>query len=596
MFQIKPVGGTPVFTAALDRSVGRVRSTKLLPQHDINGIDLFLSLRRKNLSIDERAVDPEQARTVSAMRRIGGLGVVGGSGPITSNVTTYLEERVLKRYDYSSDESWLEAPIIVTSNRERGVINMEQAQRWGRKHGVPVVVWYYPFDYGSNASHLTTNSKIKAWLYKNEPDLRGVFVQGASAYLTQNINPRMAVSNGTKVMYHSLSFSPDELPGDVREVERKIAMGRPGEVVEIGLVPLSVNVRLETKADSPEFTQWPSEYNISPTPGTEIVLPVVIRPMDKTEFRVRIPSLGEVCGGVRRHQVEPGFSVTYHKVQGRTLSKVILDLNHRKHKPSIDYYMLYVGVSRVRRGTDLRCMPPHPVPPGKTEDTSRQFPGFLTTLKPSVDLMVWDECYDGQGTFSDFTAAAYLDYLKRIRVYEPPSIKKDRHKLPALTARVTQDHEMGQGVQRRRRGFVASSNLPRQDGQWMYLSVIRAATGQPGTNISDEIAATFDGRFGYGSWHMAVMWYGEHIRYIDSKVPVRWRLNRTYCLPHEQERIMDVGYPTVFHDDRVEALRYHHHLRLNAMPLIVAWARIKAFIEDFTSTIGKKWDKQGIVG
>lgn len=182
LWQIKPVGGTALFSAALDRSQGRLRSTRAVASKDIAGIDLFLDFKRMDLLIDERAIDSKHANIVKAMRKIDGLGVKGGIGPITNAVASYLKERVLSNEDVRNDPSWLTAPIIVTGNRERGVINLQQAKRWAALHGVPVVRWRYPFDLA--IPQYANDTTIKAWLYQHEPDLTGLFVQGAVAYLT----------------------------------------------------------------------------------------------------------------------------------------------------------------------------------------------------------------------------------------------------------------------------------------------------------------------------------------------------------------------------------------------------------------------------
>ena len=42
------------------------------------------------------------------------------------------------------------------------------------------------------------------------------------------------------------------------------------------------------------------------------------------------------------HAVDLAFSVTFHKIQGLTLPKVILDLEKRTHKPPQTFEMIYV--------------------------------------------------------------------------------------------------------------------------------------------------------------------------------------------------------------------------------------------------------------
>ena len=55
--------------------------------------------------------------------------------------------------------------------------------------------------------------------------------------------------------------------------------------------------------------------------------------------------------------MEPGFAVTIHKVQGRTLDKVILALSQQNGKGcGLDYRSVYVAFSRVRHAKDIRLL------------------------------------------------------------------------------------------------------------------------------------------------------------------------------------------------------------------------------------------------
>jgi hypothetical protein len=55
--------------------------------------------------------------------------------------------------------------------------------------------------------------------------------------------------------------------------------------------------------------------------------------------------------------------MTYHKVQGKTLDKIILDFNPRPgtnyRMCPLDYFGLYVGISRVRNSRNMRILPLH---------------------------------------------------------------------------------------------------------------------------------------------------------------------------------------------------------------------------------------------
>ena len=62
---------------------------------------------------------------------------------------------------------------------------------------------------------------------------------------------------------------------------------------------------------------------------------------------------------VRRHAISPAFAVTYNKVQGQTLSRVVLLLATPKgaRLGNLTIEMFFVGISRVRDGNHLRIMP-----------------------------------------------------------------------------------------------------------------------------------------------------------------------------------------------------------------------------------------------
>jgi hypothetical protein len=83
------------------------------------------------------------------------------------------------------------------------------------------------------------------------------------------------------------------------------------------------------------------------------------------------------------HTLELGFAITFHKVQGRTMPKLILDLNHRPGKKNnisnLDYFGFYVGFTRVSHSSNIRKLSSY---------TSSSF-SYLHDLKPSSDLLEW---------------------------------------------------------------------------------------------------------------------------------------------------------------------------------------------------------------
>ncbi len=94
-------------------------------------------------------------------------------------------------------------------------------------------------------------------------------------------------------------------------------------------------------------------------------------------------------GGVRAllhqsHAVELGFSYTDYKIQGATVEKIILMLLKRPSVPHLTISSVYVGITRVKRGEDIRIWPM----PMTYESTLH-----LTKLRRNIGLHLWMKNY-----------------------------------------------------------------------------------------------------------------------------------------------------------------------------------------------------------
>jgi len=78
------------------------------------------------------------------------------------------------------------------------------------------------------------------------------------------------------------------------------------------------------------------------------------------------------------------FSVTYHKIQGKTVSKLVLDLNQNSLVP-LNLQSLYVGISRVRSANDMRILP--------AISLSSVSWSHLTSLHQSEEYLQWADSY-----------------------------------------------------------------------------------------------------------------------------------------------------------------------------------------------------------
>ena len=216
---------------------------------------------------------------------------------------------------------------------------------------------------------------------------------------------------------HSLSFTsstsvaPEESAFMTYAIGTRLDAASPGEVITLEEVPFTINVEVPHPDPNNAVALPEGEVllNISvphPDPTKPLTLvPVIPIGMRRSTIAVDIGSVGLFPPGkveVNDHRVELGFAITFQKVQGKTVPKIILDLNHRKFKPPIDLPGLYVGLTRVKHGKNIRLVPPQP---GSSLD-------YLKGFKRSRLLAGWFAGFQPNGTWNASVAGAALMDMK----------------------------------------------------------------------------------------------------------------------------------------------------------------------------------------
>ena len=355
----------------------------------VDGAMLFSKFHLYKLNQQMRAAeDPEHCSLITALRDINVI------KPISDWIVQKLKSRELKKQDFEDDATWSETPIIVTSNAEREALNYHQAQRFAYRHGVPVVRWKLPLAEGPYVRSLTPEQRKE--VYDTNPQLWGYFVYGAPGYCTQNVNASKGVANGSSVIYRSLTLRQEEAgneEGDdvhttqlfnLHTFQDNLNHSRPGEMIDLHRQPYSINVELvgakhEEWNDSDIAVRGANCLGFQPETRNPII-PMTLS-SSKEEVQVRPIAGRSVPGQVKitDHRVELGFAITFHKVQGKTVSKVILDINDKSFIPKLTLAGLYVGLTRVKKGADIRILP---VKRGGNLD-------YLKALKGDRKLATW---------------------------------------------------------------------------------------------------------------------------------------------------------------------------------------------------------------
>ena len=286
------------------------------------GLKTFLTFDKIELTTQNRAKnDPDHAFRVHRLRT--------HSRPIDDKLLQSLKPLTSAE---AVTKEWRYAPVLVTSNLERHVINKHQVVRYARDHGVLVFSWINPI---TNAGDLEIDETEEEAI---SVTARRYFAVGAPCYVDQNLNAAATgIVNGSKGKMHSLTFKTGytiDIPFN----------SESGDIINVD-PPVSVNVRLlKPKHESTKVK------NAGPFHNYGDVIPLMKHSVEEKVAGTKL---------VRKtHPVSLGFSITFHKVQGQTLDRVVLALHKRSPNQllSLKFEMLYVALTRVRQGDHIRVL------------------------------------------------------------------------------------------------------------------------------------------------------------------------------------------------------------------------------------------------
>jgi len=349
------------------------------------GCRLFQEATVKKLTAQFRSVDKRHTEFIERI-----TARATSEQPVDYNCINYLQN--LSESDVTSDPLWKFPAIVVPGNRQRAALNFKQAVRWAVENNTVVLAWRHPLVEGYKK--LFTDEELDL-MYALYPDTCGYFVAGLEDYLLKNISPPNKAANGSPIKYVSLLIrDPDER----LRLENQVSLAQPGQVLWLSEPPLAVNVALpNTKASS-----WPADAQLpSSSPDSEVIIPV---PATRYTHEITVGPVLSRYGKSQKVQfktikVDLPFAVTFHKVQGRTVERVLLDLSQLPKKlGEITMEHFYVGVSRVRHGDHLRLFP--------CNGSDRNL-DFLLKLKFNVYTRAWLAGVQPDGSWCAETVCAY---------------------------------------------------------------------------------------------------------------------------------------------------------------------------------------------
>ena len=338
---------------------------------DAHGIRALRCMTKVELTELMRAAGDEAfARAQLDMRR-----------DVTAPIPRDFIERLapLKPDDILQDATWRFAPCAVTGHIERDTINFEQVRAFAQTFALPLVKWRVTIKRGS------FDPAVEEMLFANEPALWQYYAEGAPIMLTRNINPRLGIANGSPALLDSMVFE-DGIPIELRDAMRcsefsEVTLSRPPDALLIRVTGAKWH-----GSDLPDLTLR-TECTLDEDRGVVAIAsaPSVDDADLYSETAARVTATNRISVGGFPFAL--AFALTDYKVQGMTLSKLVLVIGKKPLPPHLDMHGFYVLISRVRKETSLRTL----------WQLTQDDKNTLYKLAWHPHMKIWTESWDKHG-------------------------------------------------------------------------------------------------------------------------------------------------------------------------------------------------------
>ena len=317
------------------------------------GIKSFQTLQKMELTTQNRANDSVHISTIRELRE----GII--SDAFIDNLKPLTADDV--------NNGWKFVPILVTSNAEAILLNRKQIVEFAKTHDRFILKWTNPIRNCEDAESYDINI-----VEDIVPEAVQYFCMGAPGLVNANKNPvGTGIVNGYRVVQHSLVWKTNPWkppkagwkPGQIFEVHR------PDYMV---VIKESDDSKKDDSVEEPELIPLRTDHQKTWTQGVQI--------------------------SYNAFPFDLSFAITYHKVQGQTMKKVILFLHKRSTRQlaPLQWESLYVAYTRVKCGGHIRvCYF------GSNDATDRTGLSHLKHLKRSELYDVWQKTYNTRGQWKD---------------------------------------------------------------------------------------------------------------------------------------------------------------------------------------------------
>jgi len=323
-FQIGPVGGSMMHKEVISdvcpspnlKKTKKSNPTKATKR--ANGLQLFTNFRLFVMKKQIRAKDDVvHSRFIENLR----------SRNKIFPVDKYLIEDHIKDFttnDMRTDPEWEFPTFVVSTNAERHQINKVQMKKFANKTTQPAFSWCLPLKDGTMASEMMAEDDREG-MYMDCSESVYIFVPGAKVVChdmkVNRVDKRLA-KGSVGTMYSIFCTSPEQQEEIITKGKLSV---ETGEIVMLSFVPSHILVRLTDDKTREDWVRSPEGDFVDSMIAGDLV---VSMPLGESYVNIQMGGLLVVI--LPSYGFEPSYAISFHKLQGYTCKRLVLQLNFSK--------------------------------------------------------------------------------------------------------------------------------------------------------------------------------------------------------------------------------------------------------------------------
>lgn len=323
-YQISPVMGAAVHkdfirSLCIQQGTNGSHTQSVGSSKTANGLHLFTQFTKFEMTKQIRAQSDEtHSRFITLLRNHETF----NRFPVKSTlIQTHIQDFTAQ--DIDDDPDWEFPTFVVSTNAERARINKFMMARYGQRKRQAVLSWPLPM-VDNSIAHILMSRGDKENFYESDCEANFIFSPGARAVLdlAKNSTDKRIVK-GSPCTFHTILCSTSE---QEKELESKTNLSiLTGETQQLSFVPSHILVRI---TDETTKDRW--EKDAKGNYANSMVKDDLVLAMPLGENTIVLDMDSKRHVKLQTYPVDPAYAVSFHKLQGYTADKLVLQLNYTK--------------------------------------------------------------------------------------------------------------------------------------------------------------------------------------------------------------------------------------------------------------------------